>query len=95
MAAGRISNVQVSITWRRQSIGSKAHPRLAVVAAVLTVGVCLSWAAAAEPSTYQKWQQSRPFTIGAMYYDAPYGKSARIPAPPAPIPTWPCSDTPD
>ena len=30
-------------------------------------------------SRYDKWQASRPFTIGAMYYDAPVGPAATLP----------------
>ena len=30
-------------------------------------------------SRYDKWQASRPFTIGAMYYDTPVGPAATLP----------------
>ena len=35
----------------------------------------------AEESRFETWQQGRPFTIGAMYYDGPYGPPAQLPAP--------------
>jgi len=55
----------------------------------LATGVCLALAMAlalnasalAEESRFEKWQLGRPFTIGAMYYDRPYGPPAQLPAP--------------
>ena len=35
----------------------------------------------ADESRYEKWQKDRPFTIGAMYYDGPYGAPAQLPSP--------------
>ena len=35
----------------------------------------------AEESRFETWQQGRPFTIGAMYYDGPYGPPAQLPVP--------------
>ncbi len=37
--------------------------------------------ASAGESRYEQWQRGRPFTIGAMYYDGPYGPPAQLPAP--------------
>jgi len=49
--------------------------------AVLALGV----SQAQELSRYEQWQASRPFTVGAAYYDAPYGPAAAWP-PPSPYP---------
>jgi hypothetical protein len=46
---------------------------------LFTVSLCTL--AIAEESRFQTWQQGRPFTIGAMYYDGPYGPPAQLPAP--------------
>lgn len=46
---------------------------------LFTVSLCTL--AIAEESRFQTWQQDRPFTIGAMYYDGPYGPPAQLPAP--------------
>jgi hypothetical protein len=47
----------------------------------LTAGVAYVEATFADESRYEKWQRERPFTIGAMYYDGPYGAPAQLPAP--------------
>ena len=47
----------------------------------LTVVLNPANAAFAGESRYEKWQRERPFTIGAMYYDGPYGAPAQLPAP--------------
>ena len=56
-------------------------PRLTFFVCCGTALVALLCApASAEESRYVKWQQGRPFTIGAMYYDGPYGPAAALPA---------------
>jgi hypothetical protein len=42
---------------------------------------CGSSSSFAEESRHEKWQHGRSFTIGAMYYDGPYGPPAQLPAP--------------
>lgn len=45
------------------------------------LGALFQNAAVAEESRFENWQKNRPFTIGAMYYDGPYGPPATLPAP--------------
>jgi hypothetical protein len=52
-----------------------------VASLFITVVLNLASVAFADESRYERWQQDRPFTIGAMYYDGPYGAPAQLPAP--------------
>ena len=52
-----------------------------VASLFITVVLNLANVAFADESRYERWQQGRPFTIGAMYYDGPYGAPAQLPAP--------------
>ena len=59
------------------SVGNK-------IIGTISVGIIaclLSTSANGQLSRYEQWQQSRLFTIGAMYYDGPYGMAAQLPAP--------------
>ena len=48
---------------------------------VFTFCIANSASIIAEESRFETWQQGRPFTIGAMYYDGPYGPPAQLPVP--------------
>ena len=51
----------------------------------LSAVIVLTTSQAQEPGRYEQWQASRPFTVGAMYYDAVKGPAAAWP-PPSPHP---------
>jgi hypothetical protein len=48
---------------------------------VVVLCIAFNSVAMAEESRFETWQQGRPFTLGAMYYDGPYGPPAQLPAP--------------
>ena len=48
---------------------------------VFTFCIANNTSVVAEESRFETWQQGRPFTIGAMYYDGPYGPPAQLPVP--------------
>ncbi len=48
---------------------------------VFTFCIATNTSVVAEESRFEIWQQGRPFTIGAMYYDGPYGPPAQLPVP--------------
>ena len=62
-------------------MSTRIQPVAWVICGACTAAVALNTPSIDAESRFQKWQQGRAFTIGAMYYDGPYGPPAQLPAP--------------